>query len=206
MSKRIKIREKANEISKAEDIKHINEAIKGNQDAYAWLMRKYRGPIKNLIFKMVSQKEEIDDLLQEVFIKAFNSLENYNQEFAFSTWIYRIAINNTIDYLRKKKLDTFSIDVEKDDDDDSPSRFELPDTTYAADAKIILEQRQQIINEAINSLPEKYKKIIELRHKEELSYEEIAEILKLPIGTVKAHLFRARELLNKYLKDKMKFL
>ncbi len=205
MNKRIKIREKANEISKAEDIKHINEAIKGNQDAYAWLMRKYKGPIRNLIFKMVNRKEEIDDLLQEVFIKAFNSLQNYNQEFAFSTWIYRIAINNTIDYLRKKKLDTFSID-EKNDDEDSSGKFELLDTTYAADANIILEQRQQIINDAINSLPEKYKKIIELRHKEELSYEEIAEILNLPIGTVKAHLFRARELLNKYLKDKLKFL
>lgn len=205
MTRRINIREKANEISKAEDIKHINEAIKGNQDAYAWLMRKYKGPIRNLIFKMVNRKEEIDDLLQEVFIKAFNSLQNYNQEFAFSTWIYRIAINNTIDYLRKKKIDAFSID-EENDDEESAGKFELADTTYAADAKIILEQRQQIINDAINSLPEKYKKIIELRHKEELSYEEIAEILNLPIGTVKAHLFRARELLNKYLKDKLKFL
>lgn len=201
----MKIRDRASEKSKAEDLKHINAAINGDQDAFAWLMKKYKGPLNNLIYKMVSEKSEIEDLVQEVFIKAFNSLKNYNQEYAFSTWIYRIAINNTIDYLRKKKLDTFSIDSDDDDEEDKP-KFEIPDTTYSADANIILEQRQQIINEAIESLPEKYRKIIELRHKEELSYEEISEILNLPIGTVKAHLFRARELLNKYLKDKLKFL
>ncbi|MGB9665306.1 MAG: sigma-70 family RNA polymerase sigma factor [Ignavibacteria bacterium] len=201
----MKLREKANEISKAEDIKHVNAAINGDQDAFTWLMKKYKGPLQNLIYRMVSDKNEIEDLIQEVFIKAFNSLRNYNQEYAFSTWIYRIAINNTIDYLRKKKLETFSIDSENDEDDDRP-KFEIPDTSYSADANIILEQRQQIINDAINSLPEKYKKVIELRHKEELSYEEIAEILDLPIGTVKAHLFRARELLNKYLKNKLRFL
>lgn len=201
----MKIRDKASENSKAEDLKHINAAIQGDQDAFAWLMKKYKGPLQNLIFRMVSEKSEIEDLVQEVFIKAFNSLKNYNQEFAFSTWIYRIAINNTIDYLRKKKLETFSIDADEEDDDDKP-KFEIPDTTYSADANIILEQRQKIINDAIGSLPEKYRKIIELRHKEELSYEEISEILNLPIGTVKAHLFRARELLNKYLKDKLRFL
>ncbi len=201
----MKIRDRASEKSKAEDLKHINAAINGDQDAFAWLMKKYKGPLNNLIYKMVSEKSEIEDLVQEVFIKAFNSLKNYNQEYAFSTWIYRIAINNTIDYLRKKKLDTFSIDSDDDDEEDKP-KFEIPDTTYSADANIILEQRQQIINDAIESLPEKYRKIIELRHKEELSYEEISEILNLPIGTVKAHLFRARELLNKYLKDKLKFL
>ncbi len=201
----MKIRVKANEISKAEDIKHVNAAINGDQDAFAWIMKKYKGPLQNLIYKMVSDKNEIEDLIQEVFIKAFNSLENYSQEYAFSTWIYRIAINNTIDYLRKKKLETFSIDSQLEDEEDRP-RFEIPDTSYSADANIILEQRQQIINDAINSLPEKYKKVIELRHKEELTYEEISEILNLPIGTVKAHLFRARELLNKYLKDKLRFL
>jgi RNA polymerase sigma-70 factor (ECF subfamily) len=168
-------------------------------------MKKYKGPLQNLIYKMVSDKNEVEDLIQEVFIKVYNSLKNYSQEYAFSTWIYRIAINNTIDYLRKKKLETFSIHSDEEEDDDRP-KYEIPDTSYSADASIILEQRQQIINDAINSLPEKYKKVIELRHKEELSYEEISEILNLPIGTVKAHLFRARELLNKYLKDKMRFL
>lgn len=201
----MKIRTKASEKSRAEDLKHINAAINGDQDAFAWLMKKYKGPLQNLIFKMIREKNDVEDLVQEVFIKAFNSLQNYNQEFAFSTWIYRIAINNTIDYLRKKRLNTFSIDTDDYEDEDKP-KFEIPDTTYSADANLILEQRQKIINDAIDSLPEKYKKIIELRHKDDLSYEEISEILNLPIGTVKVQLFRARELLNKYLKDKLRFL
>lgn len=201
----MKIRTKASEKSRAEDLKHINAAINGDQDAFAWLMKKYKGPLQNLIFKMIREKNDVEDLVQEVFIKAFNSLQNYNQEFAFSTWIYRIAINNTIDYLRKKRLNTFSIDTDDYEDEDKP-KFEIPDTTYSADANLILEQRQKIINDAIDSLPEKYKKIIELRHKDDLSYEEISEILNLPIGTVKVQLFRARELLNKYLRDKLRFL
>ncbi len=201
----MKIRTRASEKSRAEDLKHINAAINGDQDAFAWLMKKYKGPLQNLIFKMIREKNDVEDLVQEVFIKAFNSLQNYNQEYAFSTWIYRIAINNTIDYLRKKRLNTFSIDKDDYEDDDKP-KFEIPDTTYSADANLILEQRQKIINDAIDSLPEKYKKIIELRHKDDLSYEEISEILNLPIGTVKVQLFRARELLNKYLKDKLRFL
>lgn len=201
----MKIRTKASEKSRAEDLKHINAAINGDQDAFAWLMKKYKGPLQNLIFKMIREKNDVEDLVQEVFIKAFNSLQNYNQEFAFSTWIYRIAINNTIDYLRKKRLNTFSIDTDDYEDEDKP-KFEIPDTTYSADANLILEQRQKIINDAIDSLPEKYKKIIELRHKDDLTYEEISETLNLPIGNVKVQLFRARELLNKYLKDKLRFL
>ncbi len=203
MSKK-SIREKTSSLSKLEDIKHIRLAIEGDQDAFSWLMKKYKGPLYNLIYRMVNEKNEVEDLVQEAFIKAFNSLKNYNQEFAFSTWLYRIAMNNTIDYLRKKKIETFSIYQE--DDEEETNEYEIPDLTYSADAQLILEQRQQIINDAIDSLPEKYKKIIELRHKEELSYEEISEILHLPIGTVKAHLFRARELLNKFLKDKIRFI
>ena len=137
------------------------------------------------------------------FIKAFNSLENFDRQFAFSTWLYKIATNNCIDYLRKKKLSTFSIDKEIASED-SDFKFEIPDTEYVPDNKIIEEQRKKIIDEAIENLPEKYKKVIVLRHKKEMEYEEIAEKLELPLGTVKAHIFRGRELLNKYLKNKIK--
>ncbi len=196
---------KTTEESKAEDLLKVNLAIKGNQDAYAWLMKKYRSSIQSLIFKMIYDKKEVEDLTQEAFIKAFASLPTYNQQFAFSTWLFRIAINNTIDYIRRKKLSTYSID-EKSGDSDSDVQFEIPDVSYKPDNEIILEQRQKIINEAINSLPEKYRRVIELRHTEEMSYEEISELMKLPLGTVKAHLFRAHELLNKYLKDKLRML
>lgn len=189
--------------SKIEDVALIDEALSGDQAAFEKLMNKYYQHIYNLIFKMIFRKEDVEDLTQEAFIKAFNSLENFDRQFAFSTWLYKIATNNCIDYLRKKKLSTFSIDKEIQSED-SDFKFEIPDTEYIPDNKIIEEQRKKIIDEAIESLPEKYKRVIVLRHKKEMEYEEIAEKLELPLGTVKAHIFRGRELLNKYLKNKIK--
>ena len=189
--------------SKIEDVALIDEALSGDQAAFEKLMNKYYQHIFNLIYKMIFRKEDVEDLTQEAFIKAFNSLENFDRQFAFSTWLYKIATNNCIDYLRKKKLSTFSIDKEIASED-SDFKFEIPDTEYVPDNKIIEEQRKKIIDEAIENLPEKYKKVIVLRHKKEMEYEEIAEKLELPLGTVKAHIFRGRELLNKYLKNKIK--
>ncbi|MCB0722380.1 MAG: sigma-70 family RNA polymerase sigma factor [Ignavibacteriae bacterium] len=189
--------------SKLEDIALIDDALAGDQSAFEKLMNKYYQHIFNLIYKMIFRKEDVEDLTQEAFIKAFNSLENFDRQFAFSTWLYKIATNNCIDYLRKKKLSTFSIDKEIASED-SDFKFEIPDTEYVPDNKIIEEQRKKIIDEAIENLPEKYKKVIVLRHKKEMEYEEIAEKLELPLGTVKAHIFRGRELLNKYLKNKIK--
>lgn len=189
--------------SKIEDIALIDEALAGSQAAFEKLMNKYYQHIYNLIYKMIFKKEDVEDLTQEAFIKAFNSLENFDRQFAFSTWLYKIATNNSIDYLRKKKLSTFSIDKEIASED-SDFKFEIPDTEYVPDNKIIEEERKKIIDAAIESLPDKYKKVIVLRHKNEMEYEEIAEKLELPLGTVKAHIFRGRELLNKYLKHKIK--
>ena len=189
--------------SKIEDVALIDEALSGDQAAFEKLMNKYYQHIYNLIYKMIFRKEDVEDLTQEAFIKAFNSLENFDRQFAFSTWLYKIATNNCIDYLRKKKLSTFSIDKEIQSED-SDFKFEIPDTEYVPDNRIIEEQRKKIIDEAIESLPEKYKRVIVLRHKKEMEYEEIAEKLELPLGTVKAHIFRGRELLNKYLKNKIK--
>jgi len=188
--------------SRNEDARLIHEALRGIQPAYKQLMQKYHDPIFNLIYRIVHNREQVEDLTQETFVKAFASLKNFNEEFAFSTWLYKIATNSTIDYIRKRKLETFSIDkpiaLEEGD-----SRFELPDSTFAPDRSIIQVQRARLIEEAINALPEKYKRVIILRHTEEREYAEIAKILNLPIGTVKAHIFRARELLNKALRDKI---
>jgi RNA polymerase sigma factor (sigma-70 family) len=188
--------------SRKEDAKLIHDALRGNQFAFKKLMKKYHDPIYNLIYRIVHRKEQVEDLTQESFVKAFASLKSFKEEFAFSTWIYKIATNTSIDYIRKKKIETFSIDkpialAESD------YTFELPDTTYQPDKDIIRRQRSKLIDEAINKLPEKYKRVIILRHNEERDYTEIAIMLKLPIGTVKAHIFRARELLNKYLRDKI---
>lgn len=189
--------------SKSDDIVLIEEALAGDQSAYEKLMKKYYQLIYNLIYRMISKKEDVEDLTQEAFIKAFNSLHNFDKQFAFSTWLFKIATNNAIDYLRKKKLSTFSIDKDIESDD-SDFKFEIPDSENKPDRHIIDSQMRKILDEAIESLPKKYKEVIELRHKHEMEYEEISKKLSLPLGTVKAHIFRGRELLNKFLKDKIK--
>lgn len=188
--------------SKLEDYDLIDNAIKGDQSAYDRLMKKYYKLVYNLIYRMIYNKEDVEDLTQEAFIKAFNSLEKFDHQFAFSTWLYKIASNNCIDYLRKKKLNTISIDKEIDSEDED-LRFEIPDNDYKPDRNILDTEKKKILEDAIASLPEKYKTVILLRHQDEMEYEEIAQKLNIPLGTVKAHIFRGRELLNKYLKDKM---
>ncbi len=188
--------------SKVEDYELIDRAIRGEQNAYDKLMKKYYNLVHNLIFRMIYNKEDVEDLAQEAFIKAFNSLDKFDRQFAFSTWLYKIASNNCIDYLRKKKLNTISIDKEIDSEDDD-LRFEIPDVEFKPDRSIIEEERKALLEEAIASLPVKYRTVILMRHRDEKEYEEISKELKLPLGTVKAHIFRGRELLNKYLKDKI---
>jgi RNA polymerase sigma-70 factor (ECF subfamily) len=188
--------------SKSEDMRLIKQALKGNQSAFEQLMKKYIGYTRNLVYRMISNREDMEDLTQEAFIKAFNSLDKFDSQFAFSTWLYKIATNNCIDYLRKKKLHTYSIDKDISSGDDD-MQFEIPDSNYLPDRDIIDDERKVILEKAIEQLPARYKKVILLRHRDELEYEEIAKKLKLPIGTVKAHIFRGRELLNKYLKNKI---
>jgi RNA polymerase sigma factor (sigma-70 family) len=188
--------------SRKEDARLIHDALKGDQAAYKKLLKKYHDQIYHLISRIVHRRDQVEDLTQEAFVKAFASLKHFNEEYAFSTWLYKIATNSSIDYIRKRKLDTFSID-KPIAMEESEYSFELPDTTYQPDKHIIQRQRASLIEEAIGMLPEKYRRVIILRHSEERDYAEIAKLLKLPIGTVKAHIFRARELLNKYLRDKI---
>jgi RNA polymerase sigma-70 factor (ECF subfamily) len=195
-------RENTRRDSKAEDIILIDDAIAGKQEAYERLMKKYRQLIYNLIYRMIRNKEDVQDLTQEAFIKAFNSLDKFDKQFSFSTWLFKIATNNCIDYLRKKKLHTFSIDKDISNDDDD-YQFEIPDNERTPDKNLLDKERKKILEEAIENLPNKYKSVILLRHRDEKDYEEIAKKLKLPLGTVKAHIFRGRELLNKYLRDKL---
>jgi len=187
--------------SKNEDMELIAKALKGEQKAYDRLMSKYQQMIHNLIFRMIYKKEDVEDLSQEAFIKAFNSLEKFDKQFSFATWLCKIATNNCIDYLRKKKLSTFSIDKEIESDEDN-MQFEIPDKNFTPDKNILDSERKKVLQDAIQSLPEKYRQVIILRHQEEMDYEEIAEKLDLPLGTIKAHIFRAREMLYKSLKDK----
>jgi len=189
--------------SREEDAVLIRRALAGEQRSYKKLRQKYHESIYNLIYRMIRDKDEVEDLTQEAFIKAFMSLSSFNDEFAFSTWLYKIATNNCIDYIRRKKLQTFSID-KPIESKESDYTYELPDSTYEPDQDLIDRQRKKLLEDAINSLPAKYRHVIHLRHVEEKEYQEIAAILRLPLGTVKAHIFRAREMLNKYLRDRLR--
>ncbi len=187
--------------SSEQDRTLVEQALAGNERAFRILMQKYDKALHHHIYRMVRTKGEVEDLVQESFIKAFSALTSYSSDYAFSTWLYKIATNHTIDYLRKKKLPTFSIDkpiLTKDGN----LEYEVPDITYRPDRHVVADQRRALIQQAIDSLPEKYHRVIVLRHQQEKSYEEIAQELDLPLGTVKAHIFRARKLLYKYLRGK----
>lgn len=193
-------RENASE-SSLEDDALVKEARNGDEQSYKRLVNKYERALYYHILKMVNDKEQVEDLVQEAFVKAFDNLESYNTNYAFSTWLYRIATNHTIDYLRKKKLQTLSIDKPRKTKS-GEMEMQLQDQSAQTDRSIIRKQRQNIVQHAIDELPEKYRKVIRLRHMEEKSYQEISEELNKPLGTVKAHIFRAREMLYKSLKDK----
>lgn len=176
-------------------------ALKGQEAAFQRLMAKYRDAIWHHIRRIVRDEEEVDDLVQETFIKAFQSLSSYSTQYAFSTWLYKIAKNHTIDHLRRRKIKTISID-QPVQTKDGEMEMEIPDSEYRPDRHIIEDQRNILIQGAIASLPEKYHRVIVMRHQQDMSYEDIATELNLPLGTVKAHIFRAREMLYKSLKDK----
>ncbi len=187
--------------SSQKDRELVSRALGGDQQAYTLLVEKYKKGLILHIKRTIGDEEGIEDLVQEAFIKAFRALKTYSTSYAFSTWLYKIASNNAIDYKRKRRLATISLDkptLIKDGE----VRHEIADVSYRPDQEIEGGQRQNIIQEAIDSLPPKYHRVIVMRHQEEKSYEEIAQELGLPLGTVKAHIFRARRLLYMRLKDK----
>lgn len=191
--------------SKEEDFEAIRRVLDGDNTAYEFLQKKYKNLIYSLVKKMIKNDSDVEDLVQETFIKAYKALDKFKFNYSFSAWIYRIASNNTIDFLRKRRFDTFSIDKPIGNSEDE-NYFEIEDNSYSPDSDLISEQKADIIKAAIDTLPENYREIIILRHEEELDYKAIAEQLNLPLGTVKAHLFRARKLLYDELKDKYNLL
>jgi len=187
--------------SSEQDRELVAKALEGDEAAYQALVAKYQLALSRHIQRMVRSSGDVDDLVQDCFIKAFTALKSYSSEYAFSTWLYKIATNHSIDYLRKKRLPVTSID-KPISSKDGDMEFEIPDITYRPDQHIVEDQRRELLRDAIDKLPEKYKRVITMRHTQEKSYEEIAQELDLPLGTVKAHIFRARSLLYKALRDK----
>lgn len=186
-------------IEKRPDPELVKAALAGSQSAYQALLKRHQKQIFEVVNRLVRNREEARDLVQETFMKAFGSLATYREEYRFSTWLNRIAANCSIDHIRKKKIEALSLD-QPVLTEDSQVTLEVPDWSTNPEAEWVEKQTSLTIQEAIDSLPRDYKEVIVFRHKEEKSYQEIAAILGIPVGTVKARIFRGRELLKKKLK------
>ena len=174
----------------------VKKALEENdRTAYAELMDNYRDSIYFMLLKMTNNKDDAEDLTIEAFGKAFKKLEQYTPNYAFSTWLFKIASNNCIDFIRKKKQNVYSLDQEFDDSPGSSLSRSISGSELNPEEALINEQKIKIMREVVEKLKPHYRILIELRYFQELSYEEIAEQLNLPMGTVKAKLFRARDFL-----------
>jgi RNA polymerase sigma factor (sigma-70 family) len=177
------------------DFHLVVKARGGDQKAYGDLMQRYKDSIYFMVLKMVNNREDAMDLTVETFAKAFEKLDKYQPDFAFSTWLFRVATNNCIDFIRKKKLNTISIHGMTNDEGEE-KQFEIKSDVLNPEESSIKKQQTKELRLLIDSLPSRYRNLITLRYFDELSYEEIAVQLDLPLGTVKAQLFRARFLLG----------
>lgn len=184
------------------DFELVDRAKNEDQKAYAELLKRYRRPVYHLVLKMVRNQEDAEDLTIEAFSKAFKNLPKFNPEYTFSTWLFRIATNNCIDFIRKKKLNTTSIDTTFQDDGGDDMRMEIKDKDLNPQEAAIRDQKIALVRAIVTKLPMKYQVLVRLRYFDELSYEEIAGEIDAPLGTVKAQLHRARELLYDLVKGK----
>ncbi len=182
------------------DFKLVLKARGGEQKAYAELMHRYKASIYFMVLKMVNNADDADDLTIEAFGKAFKNIDQYTPQFAFSTWLFKIATNNCIDFLRKKRGITISLD--RTDEEGNEYQPSVPDTGLTPEELFIKEQKAGILRNIVKTLKPRYRSLIELRYFKEYSYEEISVEMDLPLGTVKAQLFRARELLLNILEAK----
>jgi RNA polymerase sigma factor (sigma-70 family) len=185
-----------------EDFRLIDRAVGGEDAAFAKLLQRYKRPVYHMVLKMVRNVDDAEDLTIESFAKAFKSLHRFKKDFTFSTWLFRIATNNTIDFIRKKKLNTLSIENTYTDDDGQSVSIDVEDENPDPQEETIKAQKAELIQIFVDKLPAKYQKLVRLRYFNELSYEEIAVELEAPLGTVKAQLHRARELMFEMVKNK----
>ncbi|MBR4787744.1 MAG: sigma-70 family RNA polymerase sigma factor [Bacteroidales bacterium] len=179
----------------------LRKALDHNdQQAYAELMRLYRDSIYFMLIKIVKNSDDAEDLTLETFGKAFRYLDKYTPQYAFSTWLYRIAVNNSIDYIRHKNNSPQYLD----DDLYTGTAEQLIDRSQTnpsptPEEEVIVKQRMQMLRSAVQQLPEKYRKVIELRYYDELSYEEISDMLQISLSNVKIQLLRAKNMLSQLM-------
>lgn len=185
------------------DYKLIRQALQnGDQKAYAELLQRYRESVYFMMLRMCNNKDDAEDLTIEAFGRAFKRLDQYTPNYAFSTWLFKIASNNAIDFLRnKKKNSALSLDSKMENDEGQEFSKNIKSPTLDPEENIIKKQKIDVLRDVVDKLKPRYKELVKMRYYEELSYEEIAVKLELPVGTVKAQLFRARDFLYNILKN-----
>jgi len=193
----------ANLTDKAQrDLLIVKAAIEnGDQKAYAELMGYYKDAIYFMLLKMTNNPDDAEDMTMEAFGKAFKKLHQYTPEYAFSTWLFKIASNNCIDFLRKNKMEVLSINRVYDDEEGIEMSHNIPGHGQDPEEKMIENQKIMMMRDVVEKLKPHYKQLVKLRYFEELSYEEISTEMNMPLGTVKAQLFRSREFLYNIIKN-----
>ncbi len=188
--------------SSKEDFELIQAALKQNTSvAFERLLVKYKEPVFHMVLKMVNNRDDAEDITIEALGKVFNRLEQYNPNWAFSTWLYRVATNLAIDFIRTKRIETLSIHQPLQNEKDKDHSHNIPSESPDPEEVFIKKQRAEKLKVTLERLNSKYRRLIELRYYKELSYEEIAIEMNMPIGTVKTHLYRAKDLLYAILKN-----
>jgi RNA polymerase sigma-70 factor (ECF subfamily) len=183
----------------------IEQCLKGQQSSFSELIDEYKNMVFSLSYKMTNSLQDAEDISQEVFIRVYKSLYNFNPNYKFSTWLYQMTLNLCRDRFRKGKIPSVSLDTPLDKDDQKDLRSIIPDNQNNPEDIIIRTEQTNFVNELISSLPLKYREVIVLRHLRDLSYEEMSKILNISLGSVKTRLFRARELLKNKLKKNETF-
>ena len=171
-----------------------------DQRAYTEIMGRYKDSVYYMLLKMVNNSDDAEDLTIETFSKAFKRLDQYTPQFAFSTWLFKIASNHSIDFIRKKRIKAISIDQGYSKADGESYVIPVKEESLDPEESMQKDERVQRMRDVVEKLKPRYKRLVELRYFEEKSYEEISEILELPLGTVKAQLFRARDFMFELMK------
>ena len=182
------------------DAELVAEILGGRPELFSDLVNRHQGRLVNYLFRILRDLEDAHDLAQEVFVKVYQALDRFDPRYKFSTWLFRVAQNAAIDQIRKRRLQLVSMDRPRDDGGDDRV-WEFPSDGPDPYADLRNRERGDAIQDAIDDLPWEYRELIVLRHYGELSYEEIARVKEMPLGTVKNKLFRGRQLLKKHLAD-----
>ncbi len=177
-----------------DDLQLVTASKSGDQDAFAQLVQRYQRHVFNLVYRMLQQYEEANEITQETFLAAWQGLPSFRGDARFSTWLYRIAYNCCLKQLEQRKRDkALQIALQAEQALEGANKDKRPDV------ELDVHDRQALIREHLSRLPAKYRIVLILRHLQDKTYEEMAEILTMPIGTIKTHLFRARNLLKERL-------